>query len=196
MTGGTISDHLSPLTEEELGKLFSNFTKTAFRLEMLPTYCIAEEFEDLARFRSGQFVPAKVTDDWYKDVVEWTQSGREIIRVRIVPEPVTEYFRFEAETGYFTSIEAGEKLHLVNPEVASRLIASLPIKTDYWVFDSAIVVLMTYDQHNRFSGASRVSSANIEPFIMVARELQSLTAFATSSDLRKLLDRAEARDVK
>jgi hypothetical protein len=136
------------VTPEELGRLFSTFERSAFRLECLPTYAVTEDAE-AAAFRlwlAGE-QPPKKTRDWPKLVASATASGKRMQRVRVI-RTMTAYVRFELSWGYPDNVAAGEDIRILELQ-ADESLAGMP-EEDYWLFDDAVMVRLEYDGAGRF----------------------------------------------
>jgi hypothetical protein len=136
------------VTPEELGRLFSTFERSAFRLECLPTYAVTEDAEAEA-FRlwlaGGQ--PPKKARDWPKLVASATANGKKMQRVRLI-RAMTAYLRFELSWGYPDNVAAGEDIRILELRAGESL-AGMP-EVDYWLFDDATMVRLEYDGAGRF----------------------------------------------
>jgi hypothetical protein len=146
------------VTGDDLGKLFTTFRRTAFRLETLPAYDVTEDAERDAyrRWQTGQQPPAQERD-WPKLVASAVGSGKTMQRVRIVRE-LTDYIRFEMEWGYLANVAAGEDIRVL--ELADDVPGM--VDHDYWLFDEATVVRLEYAADGSFIRPAEVSA--IEPY--------------------------------
>jgi hypothetical protein len=116
------------VTPEELGRLFSTFERSAFRLECLPTYAVTEDAEAEA-FRL------------------WLAGGQPPKKARVI-RAMTAYLRFELSWGYPDNVAAGEDIRILELRAGESL-AGMP-EVDYWLFDDATMVRLEYDGAGRF----------------------------------------------
>jgi hypothetical protein len=65
----------------DFGRLFRHFKRTAFRLETLTEYRVAEEAEAFASFLAGRERPAGLYSEWIELVARSTNSGKVVERV-------------------------------------------------------------------------------------------------------------------
>lgn len=157
------------MNREDLGRLFASFRHSAFRLETLPEYHVAEDDEALAfrAFQEGHPLPVLGDDrGWPKVVAEATAAGKFIERVRVVRRPLSAYVRFELAWGYPQNVEAGEAIRILELSRDDELpwIPDPDAGYDFWLFDAVTVVRMEYDAAGRI--VRRVdASANEVPFI-------------------------------
>lgn len=79
---------------------------------------------------------------------EATVKGRRFSRVRVVSIPLTDYSRFGVFCSQFTNA-AGEDIRYLERDQAK--VEGLP-NHDYWLFDSRKLVLMHFDDADRFQG--------------------------------------------
>lgn len=133
------------LSAEEWARLFDDCQVSACHLEMRDHYAVAEEAEDIARWRVGKFGPAEDAASkagWLELMRAAKARGVRLRRARIVSEPLSEYIRFEYD-GTPQNIEAGEEVRWLPRTRASGL--ALP-GNDFWIFDGKTVLF------NHFTG--------------------------------------------
>ncbi len=138
----------SVLSRAEFYELFETARHTARRLESRERYDAPEERDALQRFLAGQWTETDSRRDrpeWERIVRGLTERGGRFERVRVVPEPLTDYLRFEL-FGCRLNVEWGEDIRYLHQEAAARL--DLP-DHDFWVFDSRLLVLMRWTQDDR-----------------------------------------------
>ena len=126
-------------------RLFHGCRESAYHLEMRDHYAVAEEQEDVERWRVGDWGPeddARSKAGWLDLMRATAERNVRLRRVRIVSEPVTEYIRFEHE-GTPQNIAAGEDIRWLPRTRASGL--ALP-GNDCWIIDSTKVLF------NHFTG--------------------------------------------
>jgi hypothetical protein len=144
------------LAGDEFADRFTTFRHTAYRLETLQSYDVPQEEEPLAAFLAGDpvsFGPSK--DGWTAVIAEAVAAGKSFRRVHVVTEPLSDYLRFEMQS-YRPNVEAGEDVRIL--PVAPGRWPDLP-RHDYWLFDSADLWLMNYDEAGHFAGARSVTDA-------------------------------------
>jgi len=151
------------LSVDDLGTMFSTFTKSAFRLETLPEYRVLEEQAELERYLAGEPLPdVGELAPWLELLKSSTDAGKIVERVRVVPEPLTPYVRFEIEWGYLYNAEGGERIGVI-PDLA---FSALDVSThgDFWLFDDEVVFAMHYDEHGVWLGATREPAEDVERY--------------------------------
>jgi hypothetical protein len=144
------------LASASFDECFTAFRYTAYRLETLQAYDVPQEEEPLAAFLAGgpvSFGPSK--DGWTATIAEAVAAGKSFRRVHVVTEPLSDYLRYEMES-YRPNVEAGEDVRIL--PVRSGEWPDLP-RRDYWLFDSAVLWRMEYDQDGHFLGAEPVTDA-------------------------------------
>jgi hypothetical protein len=129
-----------PLDETQFLELFDQFLLTAFRLETRDRYREPGEEEPLRRFLSGEPPDDRWFMDWYETVEGWTRAGRQISRVRIVTEPLSDYARWEFDLTRLNTA-AGEDIRYLTRAQAREL--SLPDE-DFWLFDSREAAILRF----------------------------------------------------
>jgi uncharacterized protein DUF6879 len=155
------------VTPDDLGRLFTSFRHSAFRLETLPAYLIDGEAESLQLWREGQPEPAWRKDrPWLATVRAATAAGKFMERVRVVRRPLSEYVRFELDWGYPANVEAGEDIRILELGRDDQLpwIPDPARGYDFWCFDAVTVVRLEYDGAGRFIRPVDVSDNEV-PFI-------------------------------
>jgi hypothetical protein len=149
--------------DPEWAKLFTGFTKSAYRLEGQQTYSNDKEDAALARFLAGK--PLELDLSWMMPKLKaQVAAGRTQTTVRVVVEPHTDYTRFELAV-YPESTAAGEDIRVIAvPE------GSWPVgvpRHDYWLFDDHDVWRMHYHDNYRFTGAELLDNEDA-----IAKHLQ------------------------
>lgn len=143
-------------TPEEFGAAFdSMFRRSAFRLELLGRYVAANEDEPLRRFRSGEPQDPSWREPWAQYVRASLRDGKQMSRVHVVDEPLSEYLKFELTCGYPASLAAGEDIRIF--ELSKYPVLTYP-RHDFWLFDNAVAVVMDYDNNGNFLGADMTSA--------------------------------------
>lgn len=133
--------NVTPL--EHLAQEFDRlFTRQVYRLETLDYYEASNEREPYAAFRAGERVDPAWRDGWKRIARAIQESGREMSRVHIVSEPVSDYIRFSLLHGYPANVEAGEDVRILGRDTARD--ARLP-DLDYWLFDDDLAAVLAYD---------------------------------------------------
>ncbi|GAB3214100.1 DUF6879 family protein [Marinactinospora thermotolerans] len=143
------------LEENKFQHLFEEFSYTAYRLETLQTYGVPYELEEFRRFRSGQSRGAfPGISRWIDRVRKGGGQGKVFHRVHVVSEPLSDYVRFECAWSYRHTVRAGEDVRIL-PVDATGWPDGLP-RSDYWLFDSSVLVWMDYAADGAFRSAELV----------------------------------------
>lgn len=142
--------HLSPLVSnpEQFGRLFSAFTRTAYRLEVRRAYGILDEDRPFQQYLAGEDPGIDWLRPWLTLMAEQTGQGKSVERVRVVDDPPSAYLRWEIENTPH-NLGAGEDIRYLSRDAARRL--QLP-SYDYWIFDASLLVLLEFDALDRFLG--------------------------------------------
>jgi hypothetical protein len=155
------------LNRDDLGRLFTSFRHSAFRLETLPAYSVDAEAEAFKAWREGQPAPAWMAErEWLTMVRDAVAAGKTMQRVRTVRRPLSDYVMFAFDWGYPGNVEAGEDIRILELGPGDELpwIPDPEEGYDFWIFDAVTVVRMEYDAEGRFIGPVD-ASANEVPFI-------------------------------
>lgn len=127
---------------------FDNFRESAHRIETLPIYTVEEEREDFARFLSGGPLPAFDDDEWLSSISKWSGEGKEISRVRIVDEELSNYEKWEFQC-YHYNVASGERI-LVIPRRTYLELTPPSLRGDYWILDNTTALKMIYEDNGKF----------------------------------------------
>ncbi len=148
---------------EEFGRLFTSFQQSAFRLETLAQYLVAEEADDFAAFQAGRPPPRRTPEDdeWLRMIAQDTAAGKHWSRVHVVEHPLTSYLRYELAC-YPDSVAAGEQVLIADRDAHPQLV-SLE-NGDFWLFDDRLVVRMRYDDQGHWLGAERAPDADLQEY--------------------------------
>lgn len=130
-------------------KLFTGYTRSAYRLEGQQTYSNPNEDAHLARFLAGEPVEFDLSKRLSRTRAQ-IAAGRTKTTVRVVVEPPTDYTRMEL-TIYPQMVAAGEDVRIIAAPEGSWP-GGLP-QHDYWLFDDRDVWRMHYGDDFRFTGA-------------------------------------------
>jgi hypothetical protein len=148
------------LTAEEVAwtELFTTFEHTAFRLESRDAYAVDEEAEAFRQWRAGRIPQDEYRTPWFDTMRAAKRLGKRVERVRIVPDPLSDYLRFEAWLGKRNE-EVGEDIRYLDRERAQEL--SIPyLNNDYWLFDSYRLYRLVIDEHDRLTGLEVIDDSN------------------------------------
>lgn len=149
------------LTGDDFNNLFRYFTDTAARLEVQPVYTVEDERETVAEYLAGE--PRPVTEfafyaAWLDKIREVTSQGRRVERVRVIDVPPTDYQRWEAWAGQYNTT-AGELILYLPRTRAIQL--GLPVRDDWWMFDSQRVAVMRFGPQGEPEGGAIVSDPQL-----------------------------------
>jgi hypothetical protein len=137
-------------------QLFTGFERSARRLEARDRYDIGREQEEFRRFLAGEpddpDEPLKRAS-WLGNVRAAVAAGKHLQRVRVVPERLTNYLRFELR-GTRYNAEVGEDIRYLGRDQANAL--DLPAH-DFWVFDRSRLVLMYFTADDRHLGSELIT---------------------------------------
>ncbi len=127
------------------------FEHTSYRLETLDYYDDPGERETFRGFREGMPVPRNQW--WFDFISQALRDGKIMSRVHVVSEPLSEYMEFEIAAYQANGYAAGEDVRIL-PRHQAGEIDEVP---DYWLMDSCLVVLMSYDSGGVLTRAEAVT---------------------------------------
>lgn len=119
---------------------------------MRDNYDSPYETESVRKFLAGEPDDLAWSENWLSAVREATNEGRRFSRVRVVSVPLTDYSRFGVWASQFTTA-AGEDIRYLARDQTQDM--ALP-GHDYWLFDSRLLVVMRFDDADRFLGGEVV----------------------------------------
>jgi hypothetical protein len=140
------------LADPEFGQLFTGVQSSWFRLETLQHYDVEYEHAEFAAFLRGEPLSA-APGPWQTMIREHVAAGRELVRVHVVEEPLSDYVRYELHA-YEPNAEAGEEVRVI-PVRRGAWPTGVP-RHDYWLFYDRRLWLMDYDTAGAFQAASLV----------------------------------------
>lgn len=113
--------------------LFGTFRKSAFRLETLQYYVLAEDEPRRQAFREGRPLPPRPgKTESIRLVRDAVAAGRRVHRVHVVDLPLSDYIRYELAV-YAENVAAGEEVRIAPRSADPGLTA---LDTDFWLFDA------------------------------------------------------------
>lgn len=136
------------LTAEKFAELFRNVRFSARHMENRDRYDVPGEHDEFRRFLAGDWTEndeRRERSGWERTVRGMIERGGRVERVRVVPEPLTDYLRFEL-FGCRLNVEFGEDVRYLARTDAVRF--DLP-DHDFWVFDAATLVLLRFTADDR-----------------------------------------------
>jgi hypothetical protein len=140
-----------------LRKWMATFRYSVFRLETLQNYP-GDDDEDVEAFRAGVPQPRRPEAQWYYDnVAAAARDGRVWQRVHVVTQPPTDYIRAEL-AGYSGNVSCGEDVRIIPIGEGEPWPVGVP-RHDFWLFDSAHLFEMLYDEDAAWLGARQVRDA-------------------------------------
>ena len=116
-----------------LAELWESFRASAFRLETLQYYALAEDEPRRRAFREGRPLPPRPgKTESLRMISSAVASGKRVHRVHVVDRPLSEYIRYELAV-YPENVAVGEDVRIA-PRGAHPGLRDLT--TDFWLFDA------------------------------------------------------------
>lgn len=143
---------ISDLDDPAFGRLFSDVRASWFRLEALQRYDVQYERDALAAFRRGEPIDT-APGPWQAMIRDHVAAGRELARVHVIEEPLSDYIRYEL-AAYTPNVDAGEHVRLI-PVAHGQWPSGVP-RHDFWLFDDERLWLMDYDPRGAFEAVRLV----------------------------------------
>ncbi|MEV4329591.1 DUF6879 family protein [Streptomyces sp. NPDC049597] len=157
---------------EEITHLFSEFERTAFRLETRRGYATDRAGARFQAFLKGMDPQPEPDHPWNANVRAKAAGGATFSRVRIIDQPPTDGQRFLMATAA-ANVEAGEDIRVLARTEADRL--GLP-DWDFWLFDSRTLIRMHIDEADTTTGVEVIEEE--EPVLAACRARDAAWAVA------------------
>lgn len=129
--------------------------KDIFRLEGRAEYRIPGEQASFADWKKGEFDMAK-NDQWQKWIgllKSTTGKGIVIKRVRVAPNPLPDYIKFEIDLWQKYSAKNGEEILFIGTNEYRAIIAEYGFNTkDFYLFDDEKLLILNYDKSGQTAG--------------------------------------------
>jgi hypothetical protein len=107
---------------EKLNHWFQQFTRYAWRLEVLDDYSGTDSENELLEFqRTGQVAPRPPDNPWRRVIENARVRGAKIGRTRLVGHPTTPYTEYEL-VAYKDNVALGEDMRILGPAASRRLL--------------------------------------------------------------------------
>jgi hypothetical protein len=132
------------LSMNQFGQFFTDFKKSATRIETLPVYVVDDERENFELYISGAPLPPDRNEEWVANIRECVADGKCMSRVHIIDHVLTPYLQFEIDWYYAVNAAAGEDIRFVFREDVPEV-----TYTDTWIFDDQVVLDLAYDTEGR-----------------------------------------------
>lgn len=178
------------LEMDAMVEVFDQFKRSAFRLELLPAYSVDSDGADYQRWVAGEPEPTwERKNPWLAELREDTAAGRLHSRVKVMSTQPTDYERYAAEWGYELNAQAGEDIGILDL-ATRRLPEELEGLHDFWIFDSATVLVMHYDHDGRLLGGELAPPCELPRYLAAQNAAQAAAEpfaawWARRPDLRR-----------
>jgi hypothetical protein len=149
------------LTDNQWESVFDEFASSAFRLEVQPTYAMADELDDLTLFLSGGSRPEGFNDDWHEYIRGHVAGGKTVQRVKLIQRPYTDYTRFTMAWGVPGNVESGEDYRIIDLPAGGT--SPLP-RQDFWLFDDEQVVCLDFDADGALLGIELIEEPDLDHY--------------------------------
>lgn len=155
---------------------FDTFKKSANRVEIFPKYHIYDtsEFNEFKNYIDKKPIEGFANQAWLDDISKWVGENKSILRLRIVPEIVSDYYLYESNWCYPRNIAAGETIKFVKENAYKELSQRYGINDDFWIFDDETVIILKYNEYFEFDKVIEVSSIEKDKYLLFFKELEKL----------------------
>jgi hypothetical protein len=170
------------LTIDQFRHELAAFERTAFRLELQPSYAVDFERDQFEQFLAGHPEPPPTSEAfraWFEQIKQQVSEGKRVERVRIVDDPPTDYQQWTRYVDRW-NIAAGEAIHYLRRSRAHQ-VQLLPAagEDDWWLFDEKRLVTMVFDKEGRRIHSELITE---EKRVQQARQWQHLAVRSARED--------------
>lgn len=164
---------------DEYLALVSRMTKRMFRLETFDDY--PDDYALKARWESGEEISEYfLSYPWMRNVKAKTAAGVRCQRVHIVPEPLTEYLRFEIEVCYPLNQSCGEEVYLLPRSRIREPLRFADAMQDFLLVDDELLLHWYHPETKLWQGTRIVR----DPELLKAAENEAATLLELATRLR------------
>lgn len=149
-----------PSTGDDLGALFRDFTRSAFRLETLPAYAIPRDQATYEKFLTGEPKPDDYNAAWEASVRRHVAAGKTMQRAKVVRRPFTDYTRYLFAWAIPGNVAAGEDYRILDLTDQGL---DLP-EQDFWLFDDQTVLLLNFTPDGTLEDRALADPANLDQY--------------------------------
>ncbi|WP_067468583.1 DUF6879 family protein [Nocardia amamiensis] len=143
---------------------FRKLRHSAFHLEVRDSYAEPAENKRLRAFLAGEPPPDEPPVPWHALMMETTDRGVSVSRVRVVTVPHSDYTRWLLSvTG--RNIESGEDIRYLPRHLAGTLPSD-----DWWLFDDEWVAYNLSDADGKPAGAAVTTDPGISEYCRGVRD--------------------------
>lgn len=167
-----------PLTNERFEDLLAEATDSAVHLELRDTYMADTAF---MKWLETGVASTDANDEWWISTVgKAVERGVSLQRARIVSEPLSNYSRWLWECTASVNLAAGEEVRWLPRHRTAGLLTP---PSDFWIFDSAVLVWNHFAGDGEWAGSEATHD----------RSLVEVCAGAFVSVWERAIDHAEYR---
>jgi len=144
--------HRESIPSEKFDELLRGANRRIFRMESLPEYNVPDDRVICDQFLRGVPLPpldSPEIKEWDEMIRNYRKRGISFDRLRLMPETITPYLRYEIDWVYSYTAGAGEETRFWPIKKSSPT-----LQRDFYVLDDATVIHLEYDQSGRWTGFS------------------------------------------
>lgn len=131
------------LEHSECASMQRSTRRSIFRMEALNEYRVPDEEATFRAYLAGEtFQPTDDDRQWWDKLKDERQAGKHRQRVHIVDMPLSDYVKYEIDTGYAYSGPAGEEIRMIDRRTAHS--AGIPSE-DFLLLDEQTLIFIRYD---------------------------------------------------
>ena len=130
-------------------KYWRSAKKSVFRLEGRAEYRLPGERENIAKWKADKLDLGKdkIWAKWMESLRNAKERGIVVQRVRVTPQPIPEYIKYEIALWQALSSKNGEKVLFLGCDEYQKIIAGLGFNLrDFWLFDDETLLIFNYDK--------------------------------------------------
>lgn len=153
---------------------FNNFSIQANRIETRDHYAIYDtnEYEEYIKYTKGEKIYSYANIEWLDTIRNAKNRNKIITRIRVIPDHITEYFRYEFNWCYPKNMEAGEEIGFIcNDEYKSIIRAYGLDINDIWIFDQKIAICLLYNSQDEYIGCKELKNTQQKLILEIYEDL-------------------------
>ena len=161
---------------DALDNAFETFSICAHRLEVLPQYSIYDtnEFFEYEKFIKGEVIDGFANQEWLDCLSHWKNRGKSIERIRVIPQVLTDYFKYEFLWCYPRNLQNGEDIRFILYDDFISICGD-NVLNDFWAFDKENVVLLFYNNKFEYDSCKQLSKEGVNSYLNIFEKLQAKT---------------------
>jgi hypothetical protein len=145
-------------------KNWRNAKKSIFRLEGRAEYHIPGDWENFEEWKTGDFDLAKnkYWQNWLKTLKSAQKKKIAVQRVKVTPEPLPDYVKYELDLWQKYSVANGEEIFFLSANNYQAITKEAGFDPkDFWFFDDQALLMFNYDKSGKPAGEILITNGGM-----------------------------------